>query len=78
MKLETGRGIITWPIQDDRMNMTKKFEHDQKIYTDDHYPLNLTKNIIYFGQIHLFMFVILMIFLCVTKGEYCKTSDQSY
>ena len=26
--------------------MNKKFEHDQKIHTDEHYPLNLTKNII--------------------------------
>ena len=25
-----------WPIQDDRMNMTKKFEHDQKDHTDKH------------------------------------------
>ena len=39
-------GIIIWPIQDDRMNMTKKFENDQKIHTDDHYLLNLTENII--------------------------------
>ena len=29
------RGIFTWPIQDDRMNMTKKVELDQKIHTDD-------------------------------------------
>ena len=26
--------IITWPIQDDQMNKTKKFEHDRKIHTD--------------------------------------------
>ena len=29
-------GMLTWPIQDDRMNMTKNFEHDQKIHTDEH------------------------------------------
>ena len=37
--------MIIWPIQDDQMNMTKKFEHDQKIHTVKHYPLNLTENI---------------------------------
>ena len=28
-------GVITWPIQDDPMNMTKKFEHDGKIQTNE-------------------------------------------
>ena len=36
--------IITFLIQVDRMNMTEKFEHDQKIHTNEHYPLNLTEN----------------------------------
>ena len=35
--------MLTWPIQDDGMNMTKNFEHDQKINTDEHLPSNLTK-----------------------------------
>ena len=30
------------------MNMTEKFEHDQKIHTNEHYPLNLTKNNTYY------------------------------
>ena len=28
--------MLTWPIQDDGMNMTKNFEHDQKIHTNEH------------------------------------------
>ena len=39
-------GIFTWPNQDDWMNMTEISENDQKIHTDEHKPLNLTKNII--------------------------------
>ena len=42
------------------MNMTEKGEHDQKIYTDERQPLNLTKNI-NFGHIHTLRFVVLMI-----------------
>ena len=30
------RGIIIWPIQHDRMNMTIKFEQDQKDHTNKH------------------------------------------
>ena len=40
--------------------MTEKGEHDQKIYTDERQPLNLTKNI-NFGHIHTLRFVVLMI-----------------
>ena len=36
--------MLTWPIQDDRKNMTENFEHDRKIHTNDHLPLNLIKN----------------------------------
>ena len=28
--------LFTWPNQDDRMNMTKIGEHDQKIDNDEH------------------------------------------
>ena len=31
--------MLIWPIQDDRMNMTQKFVHDQKDHTDKHKPL---------------------------------------
>ena len=29
-------GLFTWPNQDDKMNMTKMGEHDQKIDNDEH------------------------------------------
>ena len=28
-------GILTWRIQNDRMNTTKSVEHDQKIHTGE-------------------------------------------
>ena len=32
----THGGILIWPIQDEWMNVTKKFVHDQKDHTDKH------------------------------------------
>ena len=36
--------MLTWLIQDDRMNMTERVELDQKIHIDEHSPSNLTQN----------------------------------
>ena len=33
------RKLKIWPIQDDQMNMTKKFVHDRKDHTDKNKPL---------------------------------------
>ena len=51
-------GIITWPIQDDPTNMTEKFEVDQKIHTNELYPLNLTENILFwsYSPVHVRFF----------------------
>ena len=29
-------GMLTWPIQDDQMNMTQICEHDWKIHNNEH------------------------------------------
>ena len=34
--LAQDQGMLTWPIQDDQMNMAENFEHDQKIHTEEH------------------------------------------
>ena len=40
IRLDKTWGIITWLIQDDRMNITESVEHDQKIHTDEHSIIN--------------------------------------
>ena len=32
----SNKGMLTWPIQDNQMNMNENFEHDWEIQTNEH------------------------------------------